>query len=119
MIKFINWLRKIFTKNNYTSDLKNQKAFYFISFGEDIPAKINYNELFIGGTIENPWVVVMCCPCGCGDKIYLNTLEKENPYWEIIIDELNQITLRPSIWRTSGCQSHFFVRKGRIEWAFE
>ncbi|MGE0639981.1 MAG: DUF6527 family protein [Thermoanaerobaculia bacterium] len=25
-------------------------------------------------------------------------------------------TLRPSIWRTAGCRSHFFVLRGRIKW---
>ncbi|MDM9644782.1 DUF6527 family protein [Rhizobium sp. S163] len=25
-------------------------------------------------------------------------------------------TLHPSVWRNSGCRSHFWVRRGRIAW---
>jgi len=26
------------------------------------------------------------------------------------------ITLKPSVWRTKGCRSHFLVRNSRIDW---
>ncbi|MFX8036043.1 DUF6527 family protein [Acinetobacter baumannii] len=32
------------------------------------------------------------------------------------VDESNFPTLSPSIWRSKGCRSHFFVREGLIVW---
>ncbi|WP_425373246.1 DUF6527 family protein, partial [Klebsiella pneumoniae] len=32
------------------------------------------------------------------------------------VDGKGRPTLYPSIWRTTGCRSHFWVRIGRIHW---
>ncbi|WP_228480154.1 DUF6527 family protein [Pseudomonas aeruginosa] len=36
--------------------------------------------------------------------------------WSLSVDGKGRPTLYPSIWRTTGCRSHFWVRKGRIHW---
>ena len=72
--------------------------------------------LYIVGTAEEPWQVELICPCGCKDKIVLPVNNSTSPRWSLKITEQNIPTLHPSIWRTKGCNSHFFLRKGKVEW---
>ncbi|WP_246622445.1 DUF6527 family protein [Rhizobium laguerreae] len=58
----------------------------------------------------------MRCPCGCGDMIELMILRGARPRWDISIDKAGHPSLHPSVWRKSGCRSHFWVREGRILW---
>ena len=92
------------------------KGKYYYSEGEELPEKIAKKEVFVSGTLERNWVIVMICPCGCGDKIYLNTLQSEQPYWKIT-HNTKGLSILPSIWRSKGCKSHFFLSKGKIIWA--
>jgi len=65
------------------------------------------------------WSVGLTCPCGCGDIIELLLLPSIEPHWTLAVDQLRRPTLLPSIWRTSGCRSHFWLRSGRIVWVRE
>ncbi|WP_338341959.1 DUF6527 family protein [Shinella sp. WSC3-e] len=38
------------------------------------------------------------------------------PRWDIAVDAKGRPTLRPSVWRNTGCKSHFWLRSGRIVW---
>lgn len=38
------------------------------------------------------------------------------PRWSLEVDAQGLPTLRPSVWLTGGCRSHFFLRKGKIIW---
>jgi hypothetical protein len=49
------------------------------------------------------------CPCGCGEWVTLNLIPNTKPCWKIA---LNSIT--PSIQRTVGCKSHFFINNGTV-----
>lgn len=62
-----------------------------------------------------PWAVTFQCPCGCGKPITLNLIGRR-PVWKASIGEHNRIQLHPSVWRTTACRSHFWVRNGRIDW---
>jgi hypothetical protein len=64
-----------------------------------------------------PDSLVFRCPCGCHTDIFLNLLKDAKPIWRFHISKKNKITITPSIWRKVGCKSHFFIRKGKIEWA--
>lgn len=61
------------------------------------------------------WAALMQCPCGCGDSITLNLIG-QRPRWSAAVDARGIVTVQPSIWRTSGCRSHFWIRKGRVRW---
>lgn len=63
-----------------------------------------------------PWLASMLCPCGCGDLIQLSLLERDSPSWRLTVDESGSPTLAPSVWRSKGCRSHFFVRDGYVIW---
>ena len=89
---------------------------YKVAFGEDPAEQIDKKVLYVIGIKNEPWQVEFGCPCGCGDKIILPVNNQTRPRWNIKIDKNGIPTLSPSIWRTKGCKSHFFLRKGRIQW---
>jgi Family of unknown function (DUF6527) len=60
-----------------------------------------------------PRVLVLLCPCGCGDQLSINLDRQAGPAWRMF-REGNSVSLFPSIWRETGCESHFIVRKNRI-----
>ncbi|WP_420884462.1 DUF6527 family protein [Amnimonas aquatica] len=62
------------------------------------------------------WSVGFQCPCGCGDIIELLLLPAVRPHWALSVDGLGRPTLYPSVWRTTGCRSHFWLRQGRTVW---
>lgn len=63
-----------------------------------------------------PWSATMRCPCGCGATIQLSLLPDDSPSWRAEEHADGTVTLWPSVWRSKGCRSHFFVRRGRILW---
>ena len=56
------------------------------------------------------------CPCGCDAPIMLSLSSTRRPQWRVEIDWLDRPSIEPSVWQTDGCCSHFFVRRGVIEW---
>ena len=62
------------------------------------------------------WQTIMVCPCGCNATIQLCCLPDTRPRWEYEIHEDGTISLHPSVWRKTGCRSHYIVRRGNIVW---
>lgn len=83
---------------------------------EDVPDTLRPDRIYFVGA-GRPAFAVMVCPCGCGSDIHLNLLREVRPHWAWEIGPLDEVTLHPSVWKTQGCRSHFFVYKGRIKWA--
>ena len=61
------------------------------------------------------WHVALVCPCGCGATIALNVLPDASPRWRLY-ESADGPTLSPSVWRTTGCRSHFILRRGGVIW---
>ena len=97
---------------------KCRKIKYSSIFIDDFPDDniIQNNTLYIVGENGNYWVVIFLCPCGCGDLIQLNLLPEFRPRWSIKKHLDATLTLHPSIDRLVGCRSHFWIRKGVVEW---
>ena len=64
---------------------------------------------------DTPRAALFDCPCGCGDVVVINTDPRTGPAWRIRIDSTGA-TLMPSVWRTTGCRSHFIVWRSSIWW---
>jgi hypothetical protein len=62
-----------------------------------------------------PRTVVFQCPCGCGDILTVNVDPESGIAWELRTDG-KTVTLLPSVWRTTGCRSHFILFKSRVWW---
>jgi Family of unknown function (DUF6527) len=59
---------------------------------------------------------VMGCPDGCGEVITLNLDPRTDKAWRIYKSPRG-LTLFPSIWRDTGCKSHFVLWNSVISWA--
>lgn len=59
--------------------------------------------------------VVMRCPDGCGDAITLNLDPRTDKAWRVYKSKKG-LTLFPSVWRDTGCQSHFVLWNDLISW---
>jgi len=83
---------------------------------EEFPDALQRAKVYLAGEGENIWAAAMICPCGCGDVIELNLLKQARPCWSVQEHQDGSVSLEPSVWRRKGCKSHFFVRRGRIDW---
>lgn len=83
---------------------------------EDFPEALRPATFYVAGDDPHVWAAAMLCPCGCGATIHLNLIPQQHPCWSVRIRDRRFVSVTPSVWRTKGCQSHFFVRDGRIEW---
>ena len=59
--------------------------------------------------------LVMACPDGCGETLTINLDRRSGPAWRYYRDAA-AISMYPSVWRTTGCKSHFIVWRSRIYW---
>ena len=87
-----------------------------ISVNDLLPAKMPRRSLVLVRDGGDDWSVGMRCPCGCGDVIELPLQLGVRPRWSLEADPFGQPTLSPSVWRRTGCRSHFWVRGGRVCW---
>lgn len=62
-----------------------------------------------------PRLMVLRCPCGCGDDLMINLDTRSGPAWRLY-NMKGAHTLYPSYWRDTACGSHFIVWKNRILW---
>jgi hypothetical protein len=83
---------------------------------EDPPDRPLDRVLYVVGG-PAPWCAVLLCPCRCGATIAVSLVAADRPSWTFAADAAERPTLAPSIHRTVGCRSHFFLRSGRIVWA--
>ena len=88
------------------------KAEYII----EMPDKVHPKKIYIAGENGYQWFVAMSCPCGCEETLYMNLDNKARPRWDVEIHDDKSVTLYPSVNRTIGCRSHFYLRKGKIQW---
>jgi hypothetical protein len=56
------------------------------------------------------------CPCGCNQKIALSLQTERRPSWTVVVDWLQRPTVSPSVHQLAGCLSHFWIRRGNVEW---
>lgn len=61
-----------------------------------------------------PRWLLLKCPCGCGEEIPINLDHRAGKAWRIYERKEEGLTVFPSVWRDTGCQSHFIVWRGRI-----
>lgn len=74
--------------------------------------------IVIGGPGFQKWCYLQC-PCGCGETIMLPLMPNQKPRWHVEIDRWTLPTVYPSVRRLDGCYSHFWIRRGTIEWCLD
>lgn len=65
-------------------------------------------------TRGTPRWLIMKCPCGCGDEVPVNLDRRSGKAWRLYRGGITGITLYPSVWRDTGCKSHFIVWRDQI-----
>ena len=83
---------------------------------DDFPTHLERFKVYVAGTKKYPWAAAMLCPCGCGDIIELNLLHEASPSWTVREHLGGSASIRPSVWRTRGCGSHFVIERGHLYW---
>ena len=59
--------------------------------------------------------IVIACPDGCGEHLTINLDARAGPAWRYYAVGAD-VSIFPSVWRDSGCRSHFIVWRSRIYW---
>lgn len=95
---------------------QRKPAQYKVIRVEELPDQLDPAAIYIAGEGGYQWFAAMLCPCACGEILYMNLQEHTRPRWSVVSHSDNTVSLSPSVWRKVGCQSHFFVRQGRIVW---
>lgn len=107
IVRFIRWLWswRPFRKPRWTG----------IVVG-DVPDCLKQYCVYLVDEDGQLWQVAMLCPCGCSAVIQLCVLPDTRPSWTVTMHTDGTLSLSPSVWRTTGCRSHFFLRGGRVDW---
>ncbi|MGN6211513.1 DUF6527 family protein [Parafilimonas sp.] len=105
--KLFSWLSQIFC----------QQKVYKAKTTDDMPDTFAENRVYIIQNEGYSWQAVMVCPCGCKNILHMNLIKEYKPSWKLEVYKNKIVTLHPSISRTVGCKSHFFIRKGKVIWA--
>jgi hypothetical protein len=100
--------------SNVTHPAVPLPAYRVVHLVED-PDELLPETLYAIGENGYLWHFVLACPCGCGARIALNALPDASPRWRLH-ESTSGPTLSPSVWRTTGCRSHFVLRRGNIIW---
>ena len=61
-----------------------------------------------------PRFLLLCCPCGCGEQFPINLDVRAGPAWRLYRVGLGGLSLYPSVWRESGCKSHYIIWRDKI-----
>lgn len=59
--------------------------------------------------------MVMACPDGCGEMLTINLDGRAGKAWRFY-GHGHDLSLFPSVWRDTGCESHFILWRSRIYW---
>jgi hypothetical protein len=84
--------------------------------GDTLPKHLLRRRLYVveeDGFLEQ---AAMLCPCGCKRVVHLNLLPDERPCWRLTRHDDGTVTLDPSVWRKKDCGSHFWFRRGYVQW---
>lgn len=83
---------------------------------DDTPESIGDSIVYLVQEEGQVWKAVLRCPCGCSAVIQLCCIRTTRPSWRYEDGGVLGISIYPSVWRTTGCKSHFFIRKGLTKW---
>lgn len=84
--------------------------------GDVLPAHLPARDLVLLHDGSENWSVGFMCPCGCGEPIELMLLDEAKPRWNLATNKKGLPSLHPSIFRRTGCRSHFWIRGGKVDW---
>lgn len=87
--------------------------------GTEQPEEMTRGRLYLVVGRSGPKWAIFLCPCGCGERVLLSLSRERRPRWSVDVDWLGRPTFSPSVRQTDGCVSHYWVRKGHVEWCWD
>lgn len=84
--------------------------------GDEVTGRPPAGQLVVAREAGVLWQAAMTCPCGCGRVLELMLLPEVRPRWTLSVDAGGLPSLHPSVWARGGCRSHFWLRRGVVEW---
>ena len=112
----MKWIALVALRRWFVAQLKLRDSTVRYECVEEFPRKLKPFTLYVAGEQQHFLAAAMLCPCGCGDAIELNLLQQASPQWKIRLHPNGSVSLIPSVWRSKGCRSHFWLWNSRIEW---
>jgi len=110
----LNYLREVWESAVACYDTLRGR--YRVVAVDELPEHLAGKTVYAVGEDGRYWLAALSCPCRCGDTIQLSMTQGQRPCWTLVERNMRFPTLAPSVDRTVGCRSHFFVRSGRIQW---
>lgn len=95
---------------------QSTSAYYQAQYVKDFPDNREAMRVYLLGRPSSEWLAGMDCPCGCKSLIELVLTGEKHPKWQIVVGKDGKVTLKPSVWRTIGCKSHFYLVNGTVHW---
>ena len=80
------------------------------------PGTLGRNIVYVVGSNKFVKWAYLKCPCGCEEIIMLPLSKVQRPSWSVKRDFIGRATIMPSIFKLDGCKSHFWIKKGKVEW---
>lgn len=109
-------LRSLASQARYWLDRLRGRGKISTVYVDDLPDVLESHTLYIVGESGFHWFAALLCPCGCQETLYLSLHKEGRPRWVVSQHWDGSVSLRPSVRRMVGCQSHFFLTEGRIRW---
>jgi hypothetical protein len=75
--------------------------------------ELNTGVLVLVMPNKRPKSLKFLCPCGCSEIISVNLMPGNERAWRVDYNAKLGLSLWPSVWRTSGCCSHFILRRNK------
>lgn len=82
---------------------------------EDPSVNLRGRKLILVGDEHKTKWLQFTCPCRCGAVLSLNLMSSYHPHWSIERHPNDSLSVYPSVDATT-CGSHFWIRRGMIEW---
>lgn len=121
-MSFWKWLKELWqsppiTEQQKPTPLSSPRVFGSCEIVKSPPPNgdIPYGKMFVVKPGQEPKWALFKCPCKCGHVITLSLASGRSPRWTVRLEE-GFPTLYPSVRQLNGCLSHFWVKRGRVQW---
>lgn len=112
----MSWIRSLFKRIRLGISRWWSPPYRTVTVQDILPARLQKRTLYVVEDDGFQEQAVMICPCGCAKILHMNLLMDERPCWKVTRHEDETTSLHPSVWRKKDCGSHFWFRRGRVQW---
>jgi hypothetical protein len=112
----MSWISRLFARVRATVSGWLDPPYKTLMVDEFLPERLKRHTLYVVQEDGYEEQAAMICPCGCRRVLHMNLLTDERPCWRLTRHADGTATLHPSVWRQKECRSHFWFRRGRVQW---